>query len=148
MDFPGCLLIVSHDRYFMDRLVDHLFVFEGDGEVRDYPGNYTQYRMESAQVVRNPIEKKSEMAVPPIEIQQPFTSNTKKITYKEKREWETLEQDMERMQNEKKNLETQLQQETDFTALQAASARIGELIKELDEKEMRWLELSEKFESS
>jgi ATP-binding cassette subfamily F protein uup len=148
MDFPGCLLIVSHDRYFMDRLVDHLFVFEGDGEVRDYPGNYTQYRMESAQVIRNPIEKKSETALPPIEIQQSFTSNTKKITYKEKREWETLEQDMERMQNEKKNLETQLQQETDFTALQAASARIGELIKELDEKEMRWLELSEKFESS
>lgn len=148
MDFPGCLLIVSHDRYFMDRLVEHLFVFEGDGNVRDYPGNYSLYRMESAQTGKNTPEKKSSSssASATTEVQTTQQPSSQKISYKEKREWETLEQDMARLQKEKQGLEMQLQQETDFAVLQKASERMGTLMKELDEKEMRWLELSEKFQ--
>jgi len=150
LDFPGCLLIVSHDRYFMDRLVDHLFVFEGDAVVRDYPGNYTQYRTETAKSQKEHSEKKSFTSNEPIqkenkEIQSQAPSV--KISYKEKREWEIIEQELEKLQKEKSTLEAQLQTAVDFNELQQLAARLGDIMKALDEKEMRWLELSEKFQA-
>jgi len=138
-EYPGCLLIVSHDRYFMDRLVDHLFVFEGDGVVKDFPGNYTQYR----QSVLNDQQ-------PATKDQQPETSNHKQVTskkqfsFKEKREFEQLEKEISALTKEKEMLNQQLNSGTmAFDKLTAAALRINEITALLDEKEMRWLELSE-----
>lgn len=138
LDFPGCLLIVSHDRYFTDRLVDHLFVFEGDGDILDFPGNYSQYRS----------SKKEEAAdKPPPPKTAPSTpekKNTGKFSYKEQRELDALNREIPKLEAEKKVLEAQMSGgELDFEALAAAGEKIGEIIALLDEKEMRWLELSE-----
>lgn len=143
-EFPGCLLIVSHDRYFMDRLVDHLFVFEGDGKIRDFPGNYSQYRQEQAgdrsTVNAKPsIEKAgngSQIATVNIQKKQP--------SYKEKREFDMLEKEIAELSKEKTNITTKLNSgSTPFEELQQLSQRIGEVTQLLDEKELRWLELSE-----
>ncbi len=140
--YQGCIVIVSHDRYFMDKLVDHLFVFEGGGEVRDFPGNYTQYRewekdqekLKSAEAAPKPVETASAAA----------PAKGRKMSFKEKRELELLEKEIEAMEQEKKQLEDQLTQGTlPYEQLQTASNRIGELLELLDEKGMRWLELSE-----
>jgi ATP-binding cassette subfamily F protein uup len=138
-EYPGCLLIVSHDRYFMDRLVDHLFVFEGDAVVKDFPGNYTQYR----QSVLNNQQ-------PATKDEQPETSNKKQATsnkqfsFKEKREFEQLEKEISALNKEKEMLNEQLNSGTmAFDKLTAAALRINEITALLDEKEMRWLELSE-----
>ena len=147
-EFPGCLLIVSHDRYFMDRLVDHLFVFEGDGVVKDFPGNYTQYRMtvkekelmsqdkwqmaEKKQMVNNVIPK----PVPGIQKRQP--------SFKEKREFEILEKEIADLTKEKLKVTEKLNSsDTPFDELSRLSLRIGEIEILLDQKELRWLELSE-----
>lgn len=149
LDYPGCILIVSHDRYFMDRMVDHLFAFEGDGFIRDFPGNYTQYRQALAE---GAFEKETtttrEQSLPSSE-QKPAASATntavKKLSFKEKFELEQLEKDMPRLQEEKKLLEEKLGSTQDYTELQKAADRISAIIAELDQKEMRWLELSEKM---
>ena len=141
MDFQGCLLIVSHDRYFMDRLVDHLFVFEGDGEVRDFPGNYSQYRewqkeKESLDMVE---DKKDEVAKA-----SPVSSQKKKLSYKEQREFELLEKELSDLEEEKRRISERLSAaNVDFEELQKLSERIGEVSSLIDEKELRWLELSE-----
>jgi ABC transport system ATP-binding/permease protein len=145
-EFAGCLLIVSHDRYFMDRLVDHLFVFEGDGAVRDFPGNYSQYRIwekeqedsrEPVVVNKEPIADSRE---PIVESHQP----KKRMGFKEKREFETLQIEIEQLTNEKETITQQLNSgAASFDELQKLSVRIGEVTQLLDEKEMRWLELSE-----
>ena len=147
LDFPGCILIVSHDRYFMDRLVDHLFAFEGDGMIRDFPGNYTQYREQLKantltgsfiQKVEEVVEAKSKA------VQQPAAA-TQKLSFKEKFELETLEKEMPALQKERETLETSMGEgNKGFAELQKASERISTIIKQLDEKEMRWLELSER----
>ncbi|MFT3979530.1 MAG: ABC-F family ATP-binding cassette domain-containing protein [Ferruginibacter sp.] len=150
MDYPGCILIVSHDRYFMDRMVDHLFAFEGNGVIRDFPGNYTQYREALAKGL---LEEKNEQIMKPApaeETKKPAeqksttTEAPKKLSFKEKFELEQLEKDMPKLQEEKKQLEEKLSISTDYTELQKASDRISAIINELDEKEMRWLELSER----
>lgn len=149
MDFPGCILIVSHDRYFMDRMVDHLFVFEGEGQIRDYPGNYSQYRQAMAQGLlagkddqimkqQPPEEKKT------VEANGMHSTVAKKLSFKEKYELEQLEKDMPALQKEKENLEVKMSTNLSYDDLQKAADRVSEIIKLLDEKEMRWLELSER----
>ncbi|HMU46766.1 MAG TPA: ABC-F family ATP-binding cassette domain-containing protein [Chitinophagaceae bacterium] len=141
-EFQGCLLIVSHDRYFMDRLVDHLFIFEGDGVIRDFPGNYSQYREEvlsKSDTKRPDIESKSK----PAEIVV-SDSKTRQLSYKEKREFEMLEKEIADLTNEKKTITEKLADGMiPFEELQKLSVRIGEVTELLDEKELRWLELSE-----
>lgn len=155
MEYPGCILIVSHDRYFMDRMVDHLFAFEGDGVIRDYPGNYTQYRdaqskgllenntqqlMKEHSEVKEVIEKKETTSI------STSTSNqtVKKLSFKEKFELESLEKEMPKLQKEKEGLEIKMSSNLSYDELQKAAERISEIIASLDEMEMRWLELSEK----
>jgi ATP-binding cassette subfamily F protein uup len=140
-DYQGCVLIVSHDRYFMDRLVDHLFVFEGDGVVRDFPGNYTQYRLAEKKPVdtRQNLIVKTAVAMPKT-IEEP----KKKPGFKEKREFETLEKEIAALETERQQLEQQLANaDIAFEQLTIYSKRIGEITAELELKEMRWLELSE-----
>ena len=139
-DFPGCLLIVSHDRYFMDRLVDHLFVFEGEGVVRDFPGNYSQYR-----IALNANSQPIPIVQPKIEIvEKPKIQNKQKFSFKEKREFELLEKEIAALNSEKIEITKKLNNgDTSFEVLSQLSIRIGAITQELDEKELRWLELSE-----
>ncbi len=149
MDFPGCILIVSHDRYFMDRLVDHLFAFEGDGMIRDFPGNYTQYReqLKNNTLTGSFIEskEKEETAAKPAKPQSTLNNSTQKLSFKEKFEFENLEKELPALQKEKETLEAKMAAgNLSYDELQKSAARVGELIEMIDRKEMRWLELSEK----
>jgi ATP-binding cassette subfamily F protein uup len=149
LDYPGCILIVSHDRYFMDRMVDHLFAFEGEGVIRDYPGNYTQYR---EAVSKGLLTEKTQQIMKAVEEEkqttdhrpQTTTEAPKKMSFKEKFELENLEKDMPALQEEKKLLEEKMNGNIGYDELQKAADRISAIITTLDEKEMRWLELSEK----
>jgi len=146
LDFPGCLLIISHDRYFMDRLVDHLFVFEGDGVIRDFPGNYSQYReqqkLDAAQEAEARREEKAQQAAAPAP-EEPSKAK-RKLSFKEQREFQQLEQDIARLDQERKELtEKMAAGALDFGELQKAAERIGAINDLIDEKELRWLELSE-----
>lgn len=146
-EYPGCLLIVSHDRYFMDRLVDHLFVFEGDGAVRDFPGNYSQLRIWQKEQEKSgagndePIVKAQELK--PSD-ENKSTTDKKRFSYKEKREFELLQKEIEELTAEKQSVTEKLNSGSmSFEELQKLSNRIGEITTLLDEKEFRWLELSE-----
>ena len=147
--YKGCLIIVSHDRSFMDHIVDHLLVFEGNGKIRDYHSNYTQYRIERQQKEREQqLEQREKKAADRATQLRPPTSNLipkKKATYKEQKEYEALTAEIEALTNEKASLEQQLFDGslTDPTELTKASTRIGEIMSLLDEKELRWLELDE-----
>lgn len=157
-DYQGCVLIVSHDRYFMDRLVDHLFVFEGGGEVRDFPGNYTQYRlwMKDNEKKENKWEvleqrkskgESTESAVAgretPVAVQKEAMVK-KKLSFKEKREFEQLEKELPELEAEKKQITEQMGSgDLSFEELNKMSGRILEIDRMLEEKELRWLELSE-----
>ncbi|MDE3235762.1 MAG: ABC-F family ATP-binding cassette domain-containing protein [Bacteroidota bacterium] len=140
-DYQGCVLIVSHDRYFMDRLVDHLFVFEGDGVIRDFPGNYTQYRVEEKNENKQQAEeKKKEEAV----VKQIQTVEKKKIGFKEKREFEILEKEIPVLESEREQLTNELSNpELTYENIERISKRLTQIAQELEIKEMRWLELSE-----
>jgi ATP-binding cassette subfamily F protein uup len=139
-EYEGCLLIVSHDRYFMDRLVDHLLVLEGDGVIRDFPGNYSQYRDSLKEQETGEITPK-EPAKPAA---APTPSSRRQLTYKEKREFEGLEQEIARLSLEKREVTEKLNSgAVPFDQLQQLSIRIGEISQLLDDKELRWLELSE-----
>ncbi|KDR51751.1 ABC-F family ATP-binding cassette domain-containing protein [Hoylesella loescheii] len=140
-DFPGCVIIVSHDRYFMDKVVDHLLVFKGGGEVQDFPGNYTQYRQWSqlssqTEVKAAPAEKKEKPA---------YRNETKrKLSYKEKIEFEQLGKDIAALEAEQAEIEAQLSSGAlSVDEITEKSKRLPILKDELDEKSMRWLELSE-----
>jgi len=143
LGFKGCVIVVSHDRYFMDKVVDHLLAFEGDGKIKDYPGNYTDYReWKELQLAQEAEEKapKVEKEKP----QRPKTDKPQKLSYKEKKEFETLETEIEALETEKKQIEEQLSGGTsDTDQIVTLSTRISEIISLLDEKTMRWLELSE-----
>jgi len=142
-EFPGCLLIVSHDRYFMDRLVDHLFVFEGNGVIRDFPGNYTQYR-QSADKSPSFYIGNTEKQVPASDREPVVVDKKRQLSYKEKREFESLEKEISDLAKEKATITEKLNNgSTPFEELQQLSTRIGEVTQLLDEKELRWLELSE-----
>ena len=141
-DFPGCVIIVSHDRYFMDKVVDHLLVFKGGGEVQDFPGNYTQYRewrsLKSKE--ENGNAKKREMTKP----SRPRPEQQRRMTYKEKQEFMQLEKDIDALEKEKKLIEEQLcSGNLPIDELTEKSKRLPVINEELDNKEMRWLELSE-----
>jgi ATP-binding cassette subfamily F protein uup len=142
--FGGCVVIVSHDRYFMDKIVDHLFVFDGEGAIRDFPGNYTIYRnqLEAEEESR----KKAEAASKPKPIQEkPKAKSSQKMSFNEKREFEQLEQTIKELETEKAELEVAMNSgELSNDDLIEKSNRFSEITDELDEKEMRWLELSEK----
>ena len=141
-EFPGCLLIVSHDRYFMDRLVDHLFVFEGEGKIRDFPGNYSQYRQSQ---LENPKQKTEIIESPSSSFAKEIRAPAKRqLSFKEKREFEILEKEIQQLTKEKELVNGKLNSgNTPFDELTALSNRIGEVNRLLDEKELRWLELSE-----
>ena len=136
--YKGCLIIVSHDRSFMDHIVDHLLVFEGNGKIRDYHSNYTVYRMQKAQQQR----EASQQEKPKYERSK---SDKRKATYKEQKEYEALTAEIETLTNEKADLEAKLSGGTlpDPAEITKASTRIGEVINLLDAKELRWLELDE-----
>ena len=141
-DFKGSLIIVSHDRHFLDRLVDHLFVFCGDGVVKDFIGSYSEYNeyIKEYEARRRQEERAVEKPRPA----RPEVQRKKKLSYREQRELEQIEKDLEILGNEKKELEAKLAGGTlSYDELQAASARFGELSAILDEKEMRWLELQD-----
>ncbi len=140
-DFPGCVIVVSHDRYFMDKVVDHLLVFKGNGEIKDFPGNYTQYREWCA---LQPKEKSQEKKENEPTKNSHRGESRRRMSYKEKREFEQLEKDIETLEKEKSELETALSSgNLKVDEIVAKSKRLPVLQEELDEKSMRWLELSE-----
>lgn len=141
-DFPGCVIIVSHDRYFMDKIVDHLLVFQGNGVIQDFPGNYTQYREWSALKPKELKEKNQPLEKKDRKVQD--VSVRKKMTFKEKREFEQLEKDIAALEKEQKIIEEELcSGKLTIDELTEKSKRLPALKDELDEKSMRWLELSE-----
>ena len=141
-DFPGCVIVVSHDRYFMDKVVDHLLVFQGQGVIKDFPGNYTQYR-EWKQLKSK--EEDAGSKAQPAKAKADYHHDTRKrMSYKEKREFEQLSKDIEDLEAEQKQLEADLCSGTlSVEALTEKSKRLPVLKDELDAKETRWLELSE-----
>lgn len=144
IDYPGCLLMVSHDRYFMDRMVDHLFVFEGDGAIRDYPGNYTQYREFAAAQKQQAAETASAQTSAPARSAATAEKKNQKLSFREKNELDTLEKEMPRLQEEKQALEQRLGEPLPYDELNRISQRISDIIQTLDEMETRWLELSDR----
>ncbi len=144
-DFPGCVIVVSHDRYFMDKVVDHLLVFKGQGEIKDFPGNYTQYREWQALQPKDaaPVAKPAQSTAPTATA--PTSKEDKrKMSYKEKREYEQLEKDIDALETEKKQIEEALSSGMlGVDEITTMSKRLPLLTEELDEKSMRWLELSE-----
>ena len=149
-EFSGSLIIVSHDRHFLDKLVDHLFIFCGNGLVKDFVGSYSEYRefikeYEAEQRAQERALEKAEKAKAEKEAaKNEAPPKKKKLTYKEQKEFEQIEKDLESLNEEKATLEDALSSGSlPFDKLQEASARIGQIIDEIDEKELRWLELSE-----
>ena len=147
-DFPGCVIVVSHDRYFMDKVVDHLLVFKGDGVIKDFPGNYTQYREYVRGYEDTEVRKKENTPSPDNpRTSSPRTPNLdkkRKLSYKEKREMEQLEKDIASLEAEQKQIEEALcGGTTSVEEITVMSKRLPQLKNELDEKSMRWLELSE-----
>lgn len=139
-DFGGCVIIVSHDRFFLDSIVDHLFVFEGNGVVRDFPGNYSDYRKwlagrkheAEAQKPAEPVQKK------------PERQRAQRLSFKERKEMEALTEDIDRLTAEKREIDAKFSSGETLDNVAELSSRYAEITAELDEKEMRWLELSEK----
>ena len=147
-NFKGCAIVVSHDRYFMDKVVDHLLVFRGNADIKDFPGNYTQYR--EWKEVQDQLEKETEAArqarmAPTVEKTSRLEKvQKKKLTFKERKEFEALEVEIHLLEDEKAELETAMSSGTlSNDELLAKSERIAKVIEEIDEKTMRWLELSE-----
>jgi ATP-binding cassette subfamily F protein uup len=163
IDFAGCVLLVSHDRYFMDKLVDHLFIFEGNGVIRDYPGNYTQFRIleknkQNYAALSSDITTQVEHEVKPATVTSVanVTNETvvdnapkkvaEKMSYKEKLELEQLNKSMPELESKKAALTTELNNSTgDYTSITALSAQLASVTAELESAELRWLELSEKL---
>ncbi len=152
--YQGCVIIVSHDRYFMDKLVDHLFVFEGEGIVSDFPGNYTEWRVseirkkrESQQQARQESKPVQPVVTVQPVVQQPKPTNKRKLSYKEKQEFENLQKEIPELEKEKAELNEKLVAGGQpYAELNKMIDRIGVVTKLLEEKEMRWLELSELVE--
>ena len=140
-NFQGCAIVVSHDRFFMDKIVDHLFVFEGDGQIKDFPGNYSDYRVwveEKDKEQRTP-EKREKAAKP-----KTIKEGVRKLNFNQKRELEQLEMDIASLEEEKRIIETDMNTgDCSSEELVIKSQRHGEIRDLLDEKELRWLELSE-----
>lgn len=139
-DFPGCVIVVSHDRYFMDKVVDHILVFKGEGVIDDFPGNYTQYRQYSA--LQSKEEAKADASVKEKKIYR--NDSRRRMSYKEKREFEQLEKDIASLEQQQHEIEEALCSGTlSVEELTEKSRLLPKLKEEIDEKSMRWLELSE-----
>lgn len=141
--FKGCLIVISHDRYFMDKVVDHLLVFHGNADIQDFPGNYTQYRnwksIEDKRVAEETKPEKSDKT-----IEKPKSVEKTKLTFKEKQEFDALETEIQHLETEKERLTQQLSSgNLSSEELISKSNRISEVIELIDEKTLRWLELSE-----
>jgi len=144
-EFEGCVLIVSHDRYFMDKIVDHLFVFEDVGKIKDFPGTYTDYREYRVQQERQQRAEQPRDEKPAAERKKNESAAAKrKLTFAEKREYESLPAEIEALEKEKAALEAALSSGSlSPDELLQKSQRIGEVVNRLSEKELRWLELDE-----
>ncbi len=145
-NFQGCLIVISHDRYFMDKVVDHIFVFHGEGHVQDFPGNYTQYRLEAKEAYPKPLPEGKGLKGESLEVKgtKTKTEQKRRLNFKEKRELEELEKQLPQLEEEKAQLEALLSGgATNPDDIAKASARYKEVQDLLDEAEMRWLELSE-----
>jgi ATP-binding cassette subfamily F protein uup len=141
-NFRGCLIVISHDRYFMDKVVDHLFVFHGEGNIQDFPGNYTQYREATKQKAKSDESKSNSQS--PLNNQKVKTEQKRRLSFKEKKELEELEIRIPQLEEEKTQLESLLSGvATSADEIAKASKRYQDLQEELDDAEMRWLELSE-----
>lgn len=149
-NFKGCAIIISHDRYFLDNIVDHIFVLEGDGEVKDFPGGYTDYREwkmqrdEEEKLRKAAEEEKSRKATAAQQPVKPTTERPQKLTFKERREYEALTAELEEINNEISALESEFNSGNAIEDIETKSKRYTQLKAELDEKEMRWLELDER----
>lgn len=142
--FRGCLIVISHDRYFMDKVVDHLFVFHGEGKVQDFPGNYTQYRLEAKEAYPKPLPEGKGLKGESLEVKgtKVKTEQKRRLSFKEKKELEELEIRMPQLEEEKNQLETLLSGgSSSADEIAQASKRYQEVQEELDEAEMRWLEI-------
>jgi len=142
LDFPGCLLVVSHDRYFMDKIVDHLFVFRGNAIIEDFPGNYSDYRVyeDSKPKERAAITQKIDT--------REKTSTKVKLSFKEKKEFDTIESDIEKLTNLKSEIEAKFLDGTiSGEEINELSIKLQEINTKIDQKEERWFELSSKLES-
>lgn len=155
LDFQGCVLIVSHDRYFLDRLVDHVFAFEGNGVVKDFPGNYSEYRqwkfdsedeleeLEREAKKQKALETKVEEVVKPV-LETPLLTEKKKRSYKEEKELEGLESELPELEKKKIDIENKLASGlTDANEIEKLSSQFSFVLKSIDEKTMRWLELQD-----
>ncbi|MEQ9403244.1 MAG: ABC-F family ATP-binding cassette domain-containing protein [Cyclobacteriaceae bacterium] len=140
-NFAGCLMIVSHDRYFMDRLVDHLFVFKGNGIIKDFPGNYSDYRELEGVPVAEIQTQKERKATPQLKKEE--ASPSKKLSFNEQRELKNLDSEIPKLEAKRIELQESLSNETEYEKLQSISDEIKKVEAELEVKEMRWLELSE-----
>ena len=149
LEFAGCLIVVTHDRYFMDKLVDHLFVFEGEGIIQDFNGKYQEYReykhlQELAQEKEKKVGKQEKYQQEKAEKKANDTTQKRKLTFKEQKEYENLETEIEQLEEEKEQLSEQLNSGTlDHNALQDVSEKLGEVMDAIDHKTERWLELAE-----
>jgi ATP-binding cassette subfamily F protein uup len=148
LDFPGCLVMVSHDRYFMDRMVEHLFVFEGEGVIRDFPGNYGLYQQWLK--IKEPAQAEGELSVPKeavkeAQLREPDAKKEKpKLSYREKREFELLEKEIDELNREKENITGKLAAPSlAYEEIEKLSERFTIISESLQKKEFRWLELSE-----
>lgn len=145
-NFKGCVIIVSHDRYFMDKVVDHLLVFHGNAAIQDFPGNYTRYRewKNEQKNIQKEKQEKPNQTLPAAKKSTRKTDEKKKLTFKEQKEFEELDAEIPKLEAEKADIEAAMSSGSLNTEeLLAKSERVSQLIKELDEKSMRWLELSE-----
>ena len=141
--FQGCLIIVSHDRYFMDKIVDHLLVFEGEGKIKDFIDSFTEYRDQQAQ---NKNTKKSEPAKPTEEKQTKNTNSKRKLSFKEQKELENIEKEMPVLKEKQDKILEKLNNETDYNIISELSQQLEETTSQLEAHEMRWLELQEILE--
>jgi len=142
LDFPGCLLVVSHDRYFMDKIVDHLFVFRGDGEVEDFPGNYSDFR-----VYEDSKPKEEAIEIKKVETKTIAPTNKATLTYKEKKEFDAIEGEIEQLGKQKMAVETKfLDSSLSGEEINELSIKLQEISNQIDRKEERWFELSSKLE--
>ncbi len=143
-NYGGCLILVSHDRYFLDNLVEHLFVFEGEGQIRDFNGNYTDYREEELEKIKESQNKTSNKNVHSIAPVKTNTNSTK-LTFKERQEFEQIEKDIQKLTKQKEELVSLMNGgETNYDKISKWSNEMETIVQTLDEKEMRWLELSER----
>ena len=149
LNFQGCVIIVSHDRYFMDRIVDHVLAFEGEGKIRDFVGNFSEYREKIRENRTENQERQAQAKTdePQTKSENPATSNqkpsTKKLSFKEQRELETIEKEMPKLEEKRADILKKLNNESDYEKISKLSGELQTVSDELGEMEMRWLELQE-----